>query len=631
MTNDNTKSGARHNKRDTELLKSSRTKLREIDGHLEELGGAMEAIEESVDDAQKPKEGEGKSSDTLIAFGGEVKALGAGRVGGYLIRYTTGADPDLTGDYFTKETDFGGHASSPVFYHHGLDAKLGRRVIGQAQHKPDDVGVWVEAQLNLRDEYEKGVYALAEKGKLGWSSGTASHLVERGREGKANRITRWPLGLDASLTPTPAEFRNAAMVIKSLSEFQRLETEAKADSIRADVKADATTTPTMTAPTGKGLTTMEQNELDAAVGKAVADALAARDSAEKAANARAAEVKAAEERGYAKAVEETKARRGQAPAQMKTAQLGSDDEMKAMLHYIRTGQGAGEFKASNDTDMNVGTAADGGNAVPTGFYNQITARRDESMLAALLGVTRIPGRGTTTNAPLDNEADGEFISTAEAAAFDRDAPAIGTKAFTLVKYTKKIELSYELLQDEDARLLGFLENFVGRGLAKTHNNLLVTEAANGTALKTFAAAAAIAVNEIDALTYDNDIAYYLNDIQSVGWIMRPATHGAISVLSGTNRIYAPITNGTGVQVARPMLLNYPVHFSNKVGAIAASAKSVYFGNWAYMGLYEAPGLTFLRDPYGAANTGQVRLYYYFRAVYGLLQTEAIGYGVHPSA
>ena len=44
------------------------------------------------------------------------------------------------------------------------------------------MGVWVEGILNMRDDYEKALYNLAKQGKLGWSSGTASHLVEREKE-----------------------------------------------------------------------------------------------------------------------------------------------------------------------------------------------------------------------------------------------------------------------------------------------------------------------------------------------------------------------------------------------------------------------------------------------------------------
>jgi HK97 family phage major capsid protein len=80
-----------------------------------------------------------------------------------------------------------------------------------------------------------------------------------------------------------------------------------------------------------------------------------------------------------------------------------------------------------------------------------------------------------------------------------------------------------------------------------------------------------------------------------------------------------------------MLLDFPVVYSYKSGATAASAKSVYFGNWFYVGLREAPGFSVIRDPYSRAAYGEVILNYMFRADYGVLIAEAIGYGVHPSA
>jgi hypothetical protein len=156
-----------------------------------------------------------ENTETLIAFGGAVKALGDGKIGGYLVRFSTEDDPDLQGEYFTKETDFGDADHAPVYYQHGMDAKIGKRRIGRAEHKSDDFGVWAEAQLDLRDKYENFIYVMAEKGKMGWSSGTANHLVERQTTTKATWIKSWPLGLDDTLTPFPAEPRNEVVPLKS--------------------------------------------------------------------------------------------------------------------------------------------------------------------------------------------------------------------------------------------------------------------------------------------------------------------------------------------------------------------------------------------------------------------------------
>lgn len=160
--------------------------------------------------------------ETLVYLGDTIKALDdVGRVGGYLVRFGTPDDADLEHDYFDAATDFdvdAWPAKSRVYYHHGLDERLKNRKLGAGELRLDEVGVWIEAQLELRDGYEQAVFALVKQGKMGWSSGTAGHLVRRERKGKAQHITHWPLGLDASITPTPAEHRNMALPIKALAE-----------------------------------------------------------------------------------------------------------------------------------------------------------------------------------------------------------------------------------------------------------------------------------------------------------------------------------------------------------------------------------------------------------------------------
>lgn len=154
-------------------------------------------------------------TETQVFFGGQVKALGNGKVGGYLIRYGDATKTDLEGEYFTPETHFGRAKETDVYYQHGLDKQLKNRVLGGGNLKKDEVGVWIEAQLELRDEYEKAIYGMVEAGKMGWSSGSASHLVDRIQDGKSSRITHWVIA-EASITPTPAEPRNSALPLKSL-------------------------------------------------------------------------------------------------------------------------------------------------------------------------------------------------------------------------------------------------------------------------------------------------------------------------------------------------------------------------------------------------------------------------------
>jgi HK97 family phage major capsid protein len=552
--------------------------------------------------------------DLLITFGDEleVKRLEGGglEIKGYAVRFTGPGDTDLEGDYFTGETDFGSVKEVGLYYQHGLDKELGRKRIGSAKLDRKDAGLWMEAQMKLREDYEKAIEEMVRRKKMGISSGAAGHLVERVKTEGGNFISQWPIG-EVSLTPTPAEPRNVvslkSLLIGATSDIpettqavveveEPLEVKSQPTEPQdTEVKMENENKAEIVAPTLDQIATLMDDKLKA---------FTSTNTAGKTTNVE-----------FATSIN-NKTKRG-------------DDEVKALAYFIRTGD-AGAIKASNDSDMNVGTPGDGGNAVPTGHFQNIIARRDESMLARQLGVTLIPGKGTTVNVPLDGEADGEFVSTGEGTAFDRDAPNIGQAAMTLEKYSKKIELSVELLEDEDSRLLDFLSNFVGRGMAKTHNDLLITEAlANGTKTDDFSQTA-IAAGDLEQMTFDDDLAAYLDDAGSVGWVMKPSTYASvISIASSNTRFYH--ANVTDTASPRPTLLGYPVYFSNKISAIGSGNKSVIFGNYSQMGYREAPGLTFLRDPYSKAGNGQVVLHYYFRTVYKVLQAEAIGYGQHATA
>ncbi len=313
----------------------------------------------------------------------------------------------------------------------------------------------------------------------------------------------------------------------------------------------------------------------------------------------------------------------QAPAVLKIGR--GDTEERAMAHYLRTGDMGGlvEARAYNDTDMNVTTDADGGVVVPVGMVQDIVARRDELALFTKLGVVEVPGKGLTVNYPIDNEADVLFTAVDEGDNIGQDAPALTEKAFTLKKYAKYVTLTWELLRDEDAKLLEFLSNWVARGWAGTHNSLLITEAlANGTAGLTLDSATAIDETEIPELVGKLAPEYQ----EGAQWIMHPGTFAYLQGLTGNPFQFMPTPGGS-----RNTLWGYPVNQSSYATAYQASAKSLIFGNFSFMGKREGTGLTVLRDPYSAAGKGQVRLWFWFDAVYGVLQAEAIQYATHPSA
>ena len=141
-------------------------------------------------------------------------------IGGYGVVF---GGVDLTGEQFTKRFDFWLEklpGSRPVLYDHGGEPTLKAAVLGATTKiEADEVGLWVEAQLQRSAQYADYVLELLQAGVLGYSSGALSHLVERVQGPGATVIKTWPIG-EFSLTPTPAEPRTLGVAeIRALAEF----------------------------------------------------------------------------------------------------------------------------------------------------------------------------------------------------------------------------------------------------------------------------------------------------------------------------------------------------------------------------------------------------------------------------
>jgi HK97 family phage major capsid protein len=203
------------------ISKDNKGKLSKIREYQAEIAKIIDELD--------PMEDETKSiPDTMITYGQAVKATqlenGDVKLGGYLVTFADANDTDLEGDFFTKNTDFGLADKSSGWFHHCMPLAYNGKSLKYTSPLPDvkltkdDLGVFAEIVIGSRNKYEKLIADLGMAGKLAWSSGTAPNLVTtKSHKNGANEITRWPLGLDASLTPTPAEPKNGVIPLKSIS------------------------------------------------------------------------------------------------------------------------------------------------------------------------------------------------------------------------------------------------------------------------------------------------------------------------------------------------------------------------------------------------------------------------------
>lgn len=132
-----------------------------------------------------------------------------GRIGGYLVLWGDEKRRDVYREYFSKRTEetdaiFKAIGKLPALYQHAMDGAVKSSVVGVIDTlKRDDIGIWMEVQLDLANQYAGAIQTLTRQGVLGASSGT---LPGARNVSPAGEILRWPI-VEGSLTPTPAEPR----------------------------------------------------------------------------------------------------------------------------------------------------------------------------------------------------------------------------------------------------------------------------------------------------------------------------------------------------------------------------------------------------------------------------------------
>ena len=160
---------------------------------------------------------EGKAADIVVedgelalrsaAVAHDIKSVGTGRLRHYAVLWGDKDKTDLHHEWFTPQTQdldviFKAIGKLPLLYHHTLDNAVKSSVVGVVDTMgTDEVGLWVESQLDMANRYASAVQQLADQKKLGTSTGT---LPAARRVKASGEIERWAT-VEVSLTPTPAE------------------------------------------------------------------------------------------------------------------------------------------------------------------------------------------------------------------------------------------------------------------------------------------------------------------------------------------------------------------------------------------------------------------------------------------
>ena len=500
--------------------------------------------------------------DTMVYFGDAVKALGEGKVGGYLVRWGGNGDVDLTGDYFTKETDLGISEGDrlPVYYEHGYDPVIKSRKLGRGTiSRFDDVGVWFEAQLELRDEYERKIYALAEAGKLGWSSQAGGSLVAKETGIGGTKIATWPLA-EATLTKSPAEYRNTAIPLKSIypdAEEASAPTNHEEDHMAEEIK----TAPPL--------------DVDAIVKGAVEQALKQYEEAQPKVKGGYAEVVEDETDRSLKANPFTAAEFFQA---VKMAEMYPGQEERRLLPFKATG-------------LNETTPSQGGYLLPP----QIAAGIHSSMwsvgsVLSRFNPIRVTGNSLTINAVDEtSRADGSRMGgvrgywLAEAAQKTASKPKFRQIELKLKKVAALCYATDELLADASA-LESWIGNEVPNELRFNVEAAIINGDGVGKPLGILQSGSLISAtrtdgSQIDAYDIGRMWARRLPGYNDYVWFVNPAVYPQLlNMTIGDMPVYAPSVRPDvpfGSLLGRPVIENEYCPNLGTAGDILLASPSAY--------------------------------------------------------
>lgn len=259
-------------------------------------------------------------------------------------------------------------------------------------------------------------------------------------------------------------------------------------------------------------------------------------------------------------------------------------------------------------DLTVGTAAAGGDTVPTSFARTLYEYVIDS--AAILQ-TRATVVRTTSGEQMEfpkNDAGGSATLVTEGNAIAENDPTFAKMALNAYKYATLVQISRELVEDSAVDILGFIardagravgddfgeDAIVGDGTAKP--NGVITAGTSNVSANTGVSGAPQEDDLID-LYYGTKAGYARNG----EWIMARATEGGIRKL--TDAVNGQFLWQPGLQIASPnMLLGAPIINDEFVAATGVNNKSAAFGDFSSYYVRMVNGVRFERsDDFAFAN------------------------------
>lgn len=259
-----------------------------------------------------------------------------------------------------------------------------------------------------------------------------------------------------------------------------------------------------------------------------------------------------------------------------------------------------------------GTTTAGGHTVPTSFYDQLVEHLIEVSGVMQAGPTILR---TTSGENLQipkTTAHGTAAITSENSAITASDSTFGQATLGAYKYGRLVQVSRELVEDTAVDLLGYLARDCGRSVGNAFGAHAVTGTGSSQPAGVVTGSTAGvtgAASVAGVFTADNLIDLYYSVISpyrassSCAWLMRDATIANIRKLKDNDNQY--LWQPSLVVGAPETLLGKPIYTDPNVAAVAATAKSVLFGDMSTYFVRMVNNIRFERSDDYAFNTDLV--------------------------
>lgn len=281
-------------------------------------------------------------------------------------------------------------------------------------------------------------------------------------------------------------------------------------------------------------------------------------------------------------------------------------------------------------DLTAGTATDGQELVPEGFYRQLVEHMIESSAIRQTNVTVVTtDGGNDLPVPKTSSYSTASIVT-EAGAVSESDPQFSSVTLGAYKYGFLLQVSSELISDQGITdFVGFLARQGGRALGNGAGTHFVT--GDGSAKPNGIVTAATVgytstTTGVSGVPQDDDVIETFHSVipeyrRNAYWLMSDPTAKGIRKLQDSNGqyIWQP-----GLQAGQPdTLLGRPVVIDTNVADAATSAKSMVFGDFSGYFIRDVRGVRIERSDDYAFGNDLVTWRFLFRTDGDLVDTNAV--------